>query len=42
MKEIVQRNDKVLREKAKEILVKEITTPKIKKVLKIKLLKNLY
>jgi peptide deformylase len=34
MKEIVQKNDKVLRQKAKEILVKEITTPKIKKVLK--------
>jgi len=34
MKDIVQRNDKVLRKKAREIPVKEITTPKIKKVLK--------
>ena len=34
MKKIVQRTDKVLREKAKEILIKEITTPKIKKVIK--------
>ena len=34
MREIVQRNSKILREQAKEILIKEITTPKIKKVLK--------
>jgi peptide deformylase len=34
MKEIVQKNDRVLREKTKEIPIKEITTPKIKKVLK--------
>lgn len=34
MKKIVQRENKVLREQAKEILIKEITTPKIKKVLK--------
>ena len=34
MKEIVQRNNKVLREKAKEILIKDIKTLKIKKVLK--------
>lgn len=34
MKKIVQRDNKVLREHAKEILIKEITTPKIKKVLK--------
>jgi peptide deformylase len=34
MKEIVQKNDKVLRQKAKEILIRDITTPKIKKVLK--------
>ena len=34
MKEIVQRDNKVLRQKAKEILVKDIKTPKIKKVLK--------
>ena len=34
MKEIVQRTNKVLRQNAKEILVKEITTPKIQKVLK--------
>ena len=34
MKEIVQKNDKVLRQKAKEILIKDIKTPKIKKVLK--------
>ncbi len=34
MKEIVQKNDKVLRQNVKEILIKEITTPKIKKVLK--------
>ena len=33
MKEIVQRDNKVLREKAKELLVKEIKTPKIKKIL---------
>lgn len=33
-KEIVQRNNKVLREKAREILIKDIKTPKIKKVLK--------
>jgi peptide deformylase len=33
-KEIVQRDNKVLREKAKEILIKEIKSPKIKKVLK--------
>ena len=34
MKEIVQKNDKVLRLKAKELLIREISTPKIKKVLK--------
>jgi peptide deformylase len=34
MKEIVQKNNTVLREKAKEILVKEITTSKIKRVLR--------
>jgi peptide deformylase len=34
MKEIVQKDDKVLRQKAKEILVRDITTLKIKKVLK--------
>jgi peptide deformylase len=34
MREIVQKNDKVLREKTKEILIKDIKTPKIKKVLK--------
>jgi peptide deformylase len=34
MKEIVQRNNKVLREKAKEIFIKDIKTFKIKKVLK--------
>ena len=34
MKEIVQKNDKVLRQKAKEIPIREITTPKIKKVLR--------
>ena len=34
MKEIVQKNDKVLRLKTKEIPIKEITIPKIKKVLK--------
>jgi len=34
MKEIVQKNDKVLRQNAKEIPIKEITTPKIKKILK--------
>ena len=34
MKAIVQRTDKVLRQNAKEILVKDITTPKIQKVLK--------
>ena len=33
-KEIVQKNDKVLRQLAKEIPIKEITTPKIKRVLK--------
>jgi peptide deformylase len=33
MKEIVQRDNKVLREKAKELLIKEIKTPKIKKIL---------
>ncbi len=34
MKKIVQRDDKVLREKTKEIPIREITAPKIKKVLK--------
>ena len=34
MKKIVQKENKVLREQAKEIPVKEITTPKIKKILK--------
>jgi len=34
MKEIVQKNDKVLRQIAKEIPVREIATPKIKRVLK--------
>ena len=34
MKKIVQKEDKVLRQTAKEILVREITTPKIKKILK--------
>ncbi|MFA6257717.1 MAG: peptide deformylase [Candidatus Paceibacterota bacterium] len=34
MKKIVQRENKVLREHAKEIPIQEITTPKIKKVLK--------
>lgn len=34
MKEIVQKNDKVLRQKVKEIPVKEIATLKIKRVLK--------
>lgn len=34
MKEIVQKNDKVLREHTKEIPIREITTPKIKKILK--------
>ncbi len=34
MKEIVQKNDKVLRQHAKEIPIREITTPKIKKILK--------
>lgn len=34
MKKIVQRENKVLREQAKEILIKEITTPKIRKILK--------
>ncbi len=34
MKKIVQKNEKVLRQNAKEILIKEITTPKIKRVLK--------
>lgn len=34
MKEILGREKKVLRQKAKEILVKDIATPKIKKVLK--------
>jgi len=34
MQKIVQKDNKVLRKEAKEILVKEITTPKIKKVLK--------
>jgi peptide deformylase len=34
LKEIVQKNNPVLREKAKEILVKDIKTLKIKKVLK--------
>lgn len=34
MKEIVQKNDKVLRQNAKEIPIKEIATPKIKKILK--------
>jgi peptide deformylase len=34
MKKIVQKENKVLRKQAKEILLKEITTPKIKKVLK--------
>jgi peptide deformylase len=34
MKKILQQKEKVLRKQAKEILVKEITTPKIKKILK--------
>lgn len=34
MKKIVQKEDAVLHSKAKEILIKDITTPKIKKVLK--------
>ena len=34
IKEIVQKNDKVLHQNTKEILVSEITTPKIKKILK--------
>jgi peptide deformylase len=34
MKKIVQKEEKVLRKIAKEILIKDITSPKIKKVLK--------
>jgi peptide deformylase len=34
MKKIVQKEDKVLRQNAKDIPVREITTPKIKKILK--------
>ncbi len=34
MREIVQKNDKVLREKSKEILIKDIKNLKIRKVLK--------
>ena len=34
MKEIIQKNNRVLRENTKEIPIKEITTPKIKKVLR--------
>src|ERR1035437_6305876 len=34
MKEIIQKNNRVLRENKKEIPIKEITTPKIKKVLR--------
>ncbi len=34
MQKIVQKSDRVLRQNTKEILVKEITTPKIKKILK--------
>lgn len=34
MKKILQREEKVLRKKAKEVLVGEIKTPKIKKILK--------
>lgn len=34
MKEIVQKNNTVLRQEAKEILIRDIVTPKIKKVLK--------
>ena len=34
MKKIVQKEDAVLRQKAKEIPIREITTPKIKKILK--------
>lgn len=34
MHKIVQKEEKVLRQKAKEILVRDITTPKIQKVLK--------
>ena len=34
MKEIVQKNDKILRQVVKEIPIKEITTPKIKRILK--------
>ena len=34
IRKIVQKEDKVLRQNAKEILVHEITTPKIKKILK--------
>ena len=34
MKKIVQKDDKVLRQNAKEIPIREIATPKIKKILK--------
>ncbi|MBU0612115.1 peptide deformylase [Patescibacteria group bacterium] len=34
MKKIVQKSDKVLRQKAKEIPLEEITTPKIQKIIK--------
>lgn len=34
MKEIVQKDNKVLRQKAKDILIKDIKTPKIKKILR--------
>lgn len=34
MKYIVQKNEKVLRLKAKEVLIKDIKTPKIKKIIK--------
>lgn len=34
MKEIVQKNDKVLRQEVKEILIRDIATSKIKKVLR--------
>ena len=34
MKKIVQKNDKVLRQSTKEVPLSEITTPKIKKILK--------
>ncbi|MFA6524165.1 MAG: peptide deformylase [Candidatus Paceibacterota bacterium] len=34
MRTIVQKEDKVLRQKAKELSVREITTPKIQKILK--------